>query len=84
MLYRRSWQYLKRVGLKNVVCHNLDELQYALRLTTARLRHKRHVIQGCISHAGLTLQTLMSSIKHDTPLAECEAGLAVEQLAAGW
>jgi transposase len=49
------WQYLKRVELKNVVCHDLDELRYALRLATARLRHKRQVIQGCIRHTGLAL-----------------------------
>jgi transposase len=49
------WQYLKRVELRNVVCHDLDELRYELRLATARLRHKRQVIQGCIRHAGLVL-----------------------------
>jgi transposase len=49
------WWYLKRVELKNVVCHDLDELRYELRLATARLRHKRQVIQGCIRHAGLVL-----------------------------
>jgi transposase len=49
------WRYLKRVELKNVVCHDLDELRYELRLATARLRHKRQVIQGCIRHAGLIL-----------------------------
>lgn len=49
------WQYLKRVELKNVVCHDLAELRYALRLATARLRHKREVIEGCIRHAGLVL-----------------------------
>jgi transposase len=50
-----TWRYLKRVELKNVVCHDLIELRYELRLATARLRHKRHVIQGCIRHAGLVL-----------------------------
>jgi transposase len=49
------WQYLKRVELKNVVCHDLGELRYQLRLATARLRHKRQIIQGCIRHAGLIL-----------------------------
>ena len=49
------WQYLKRVELKNVVCHDLSELRYELRLATARLRHKRQVIQACIRHAGLLL-----------------------------
>ena len=49
------WQYLKRVELKNVACHDLAALRYALRRATARLRHKRNVIQGCIEHTGLTL-----------------------------
>jgi len=49
------WQYLKRVELKNVCCRDLAELRYELRLATARLRHKRDVIKGCIKHAGLVL-----------------------------
>jgi hypothetical protein len=39
-----NWQELKRVELKNVVCHDLVELRYELRLATARLRHKHHLI----------------------------------------
>ena len=49
------WSYLKYRELKNVVCQNTTELRYELRLAAARLRHKRHVIQGCIAQAGLTL-----------------------------
>ncbi len=49
------WRYLKRVELKNVCCHDLTELRYELRLATARLRHKRNVIKGCIKHAGFIL-----------------------------
>ena len=49
------WSYLKYRELKNVVCQNQSELRYELRLAVARLRHKRHVIQGCIAQAGLTL-----------------------------
>jgi transposase len=49
------WSYLKYRELKNVVCQNPSELRYELRLAVARLRHKRHVIQGCITQAGLTL-----------------------------
>src|SRR5215208_3022359 len=49
------WSYLKYRELKNVVCQNTTELRYELRLAVARLRHKRHVIQGCITQAGLTL-----------------------------
>src|SRR5438874_12445657 len=49
------WSYLKYRELKNVVCQNQTELRYELRLAAARLRHKRQVIQGCITQAGLTL-----------------------------
>jgi transposase len=49
------WRYLKRVELKNVCCHDLSALRYELRLATARLRHKRNVIKGCIEHAGFIL-----------------------------
>ena len=49
------WRYLKHVELKNVICHNQPELRSALRLATARLRHKRDIIQACIQHAGLPL-----------------------------
>jgi transposase len=49
------WSYLKYRELKNVVCQNQSELRYELRLAVARLRHKRHVIHGCIAQAGLTL-----------------------------
>ncbi len=49
------WQYLKRVELKNVCCHDLAELRYELRCATARLRHKRGVLKACIKHAGLAL-----------------------------
>ncbi len=49
------WQYLKRVELKNVCCQDLTTLRYELRRATARLRHKREVIKGCIQHAGLVL-----------------------------
>jgi transposase len=43
------WNYLKRVELRNVCCHDLPELRLELRLAAKRLRHKRAVIQGCIA-----------------------------------
>ncbi len=42
------WNYLKRVELKNVCCHDLPELRTELRKAIARLRHKTPVIQGFI------------------------------------
>ena len=46
------WQYLKHVELRNVSCDDLPELRQELRLATARLRHKRAVLQGCIAEVG--------------------------------
>jgi transposase len=46
------WQYLKHVELRNLVCDDLPELQAELRRAVARLRHKRHVVQGCIAQVG--------------------------------
>jgi transposase len=42
------WNYLKRVELRNVCCHNLCELRVELRKAIAHLRHKTDVIQGFI------------------------------------
>lgn len=47
------WRYLKRVELKNVCCHDLDELHEELIKATARLRHKKHIIKACFQLAGL-------------------------------
>jgi transposase len=49
------WGYLKRRELGNVVCRTSAELRYELRLAVARLRHKPHVIRGCITQAGLVV-----------------------------
>jgi transposase len=46
------WTYLKHVELGNVCCQDLLHLRRQLRLATARLRHKQHVIQGCIRECG--------------------------------
>jgi transposase len=46
------WHYLKNVELRNVCCDDLAELRWELRLATARLRHKRAVLAGCIAQCG--------------------------------
>ncbi|HEV2458649.1 MAG TPA: transposase [Ktedonobacterales bacterium] len=46
------WNYLKRVELGNLCCHDMAELALALRRAKERLRHKRTVIQACIRQAG--------------------------------
>ncbi len=46
------WHYLKHIELRNLCCDDLPELRRELRLAAKRLRHKRHVLQGCIAHCG--------------------------------
>jgi transposase len=49
------WHALKHVELRNVVCADIKQLRYELRLATIRLRQKPHVIPGCFAQAGLAL-----------------------------
>ena len=49
------WQHLKHVELANVCCTDPRHLRQELRQAIARLRHKRHIIQGAIRHAGYQL-----------------------------
>jgi transposase len=46
------WHYLKHVELRNLCCANLAELRLELGLAIRRLRHKRHVLRGCITECG--------------------------------
>jgi transposase len=46
------WKHLKYVELKNVCCRSLSELRRELRKAKERLRHKKHVILGCIRQPG--------------------------------
>lgn len=46
------WNLLKRVELRNVCCDDLAELRLELRLATARLRHRRSVLRGCLTQCG--------------------------------
>ena len=46
------WKHLKCVELKNVCCQSLLELRNELRRAKERLRHKTHVILGCIRQPG--------------------------------
>jgi transposase len=47
------WKHLKYTELKNLCCQNLAELRVELRKAKERLRHKKHVILGCIRQPGL-------------------------------
>ena len=49
------WDYLKQVEMKNLCCHNLDDLHHELRKATARLRHKTDVISACFKLARLPI-----------------------------
>jgi len=46
------WKHLKCVELKNLCCQSLCELRKELRKAKERLRHKKHVILGCIRQPG--------------------------------
>jgi transposase len=46
------WNYLKCRELGNVCSQDFAELDLALRRAKERLRHKRHVLQGCITACG--------------------------------
>jgi transposase len=43
------WTYLKHVELRNLCCADLAELRLELGLAIKRLRHKRHVLRGCVA-----------------------------------
>jgi transposase len=43
------WNYLKHVELRNLCCADLAELRLELGLAVKRLRHKRHVLRGCVT-----------------------------------
>jgi transposase len=49
------WRHLKRVDLRNVCCRDLVHLHHELTCATKRLRHRPHVLHGCIRHAGYDL-----------------------------
>jgi transposase len=49
------WAYLKCRELGNVCCQDFPELDRALRRAKERLRHKRHVLQGCITECGYSV-----------------------------
>jgi hypothetical protein len=49
------WSCLEYRARAHVVCQGRRQLRYELRLVAVRLRHKLHVIWGCISQAGWSL-----------------------------
>jgi transposase len=49
------WNLLKRVELKNRCCRDFAELRQELHWATARLRHKRQVLQACSHQCGYSV-----------------------------
>lgn len=46
------WSYLKRVELRNLVCHDLTRLRFELEQAVERLKHKPEVIRSCVKEPG--------------------------------
>ena len=46
------WNYLNRVELENLSCHNLPHLWQELLHAKVRLRWKTHIIQACFRQLG--------------------------------
>ncbi len=49
------WKHLESMELKNLCCQSLKELKVELRKAKERLRHKKHVILGCLRHPGFAV-----------------------------
>jgi transposase len=49
------WNLLKRVELKNVCCHDLQQVRQQLTLAKERLRHRKSTLAQCYAHAGYSL-----------------------------
>jgi transposase len=52
------WQYLKRVELRNLVCHSLAHLRAELETAVERLKLKPDTIRGCIREPGCYFSVL--------------------------
>jgi transposase len=49
------WNLLKRVELKNVCCHNLQQVRQELLHAKERLRHRKSPLSQCYAHVGYSL-----------------------------
>ncbi len=65
------WHYLKHVELRNVCCADLAELRLELGLAVKRLRHKRHVLRGCITECEYIALDAPRVAPIPTPTADC-------------
>lgn len=46
------WDHLKNIELRNLSCHNQEELRHELRLAITRLRHRPDLIRSFITQYG--------------------------------
>jgi transposase len=51
-----GWHHLKNVEMRNLVCHDLEELHQEFYLAAARLRQKPHLVRSFFAQAGLRLE----------------------------
>ena len=65
------WNYLKHVELRNLCCADLAELRLELDLAVKRLRHKRHVLRGCITECEYIDRARLRLAPGPTPTADC-------------
>ena len=50
-----GWNHLKHVEMRNLVCHDLEELHEQFHLAVGRLRQKPHLVQSFFAQAGLKI-----------------------------
>jgi transposase len=51
-----GWNHLKHVQMRNVACHDLEELHEQFHLAVARLRQRPELIRSFFAQAGLTIK----------------------------
>jgi len=51
-----GWNHLKNVEMRNLVCHDLEELLQEFYLAIGRLRQKPHLVRSFFAQAGLKIQ----------------------------
>lgn len=51
-----GWKHLKHVGMRNLVCRDLEELHEQFHLAIGRVRRKPHLIRSFFAQAGLKLE----------------------------
>ena len=50
-----GWHHLKHIQMRNLVCHDLEEVHEQFHLAVDRLRRKPHLVQAFFAQAGLNL-----------------------------